>query len=100
MLRKLFLLFLVVTLASCHVLRPNLMLRTPKDYQYDSLAKYPETPYKLSQNDVLEFKMYSNDGFKLIDMTTLEGPSNNLSLRRGFEYHIENDDLVFEVINY
>ena len=94
MFKKLFLLFMVAALASCHVLRPNLMLKTDKKYRYDSLVKYPETPYKLSQNDVLEFKMFSNDGFKLIDMTTLEGTSNNLTLRRGFEYHIENDGMI------
>ena len=94
MLRKFLFLFVVVALASCHVLRPNLMLKTDKKYTYDSLVKYPETPYKLSQNDVIEFKMFSNDGFKLIDMTTLEGTSNNLTLRRGFEYHVENDGTV------
>src|ERR1051326_6659520 len=95
MLKKLFYLLLLIGLSSCHVLRPSLMLKTPKNYKYDTLPKMPEVAYKISANDILEFKMYSNDGFKLIDMTTLEGSTvSNASIRRGFEYHVAYDGTV------
>lgn len=93
MLRRLsyFLLFVVV-LCGCNNLRPSLMLRTPKDYVFDSLPKVPDSTYRISNNDIIEFRMYSNDGFKLIDMTNLEnGNSGALTLRRGFDYVVEFD---------
>jgi polysaccharide export outer membrane protein len=71
------------------------MLKTPKNFKYDTLPKNPGTTYLISPNDVLEFRMYSNDGFKLVDMTNLEGGATlNNNLRKGFEYHVEDDGTV------
>jgi polysaccharide export outer membrane protein len=91
MLRRLsyFLLF-VVLLSGCNNLRPSLMMRTPKDYVFDSLPKVPDSTYRISNNDILEFRMYSNDGFKLIDMT-MENSNSGVNTRRGFEYVVEFD---------
>src|ERR1051326_2394927 len=94
MLKKLGFFLLVLFLSSCHLLRPSLMLKTKRNYKYDSLPQTPETAYRISSNDVLEFRMYSNDGFKLVDMTNIEGTNLGTNLRRGFEYHVEDDGTV------
>ena len=65
--RKLLFLFgLSLFFTGCAWLNPSVMLKTDKDYQY---SKNPDSAkvsdYKISQNDILEFSMYSNDGFKL-----------------------------------
>jgi len=62
--------FIVLALSSCRILNPSLMFKTPKGYKYaqmnDSNARQE---YKISANDVIEFKLYANDGFKLTDVT-------------------------------
>jgi polysaccharide export outer membrane protein len=71
------------------------MLRTPRDFKYDTLPLTPESTYRIAPNDVLELKIYTNDGFKLVDMNTLEGNTvGNPQLRRGFDYLVEFDGTV------
>lgn len=52
------------------------MFQTGIDYQY---AKKPDSTtiaeYKISANDILSFTIYSNDGFKLIDLTAFGSSS-------------------------
>ncbi|RME18854.1 MAG: hypothetical protein D6799_02445 [Bacteroidetes bacterium] len=54
---------------SCKILRPNLMLQTPPNYQFatlnDSLSRLS---YILSPNDIISFQIFTNDGFKMIDV--------------------------------
>ncbi len=70
--RKL-LLFLgfISVLTSCKVFKSNLMLKTPRDYKYDKLAdSLTRSDYKLASNDALSYRVFTNDGFKLIDIAT------------------------------
>jgi polysaccharide export outer membrane protein len=94
--RKL-LLFLGITLflSSCGWLNPNIMLKTGRGYQY---SKIPSTDsvnnkeYRLSSNDLVEFNLYSNDGFKLVDLTSLNSTgSGQLRITNSLEYLIETD---------
>ena len=59
--------------SSCSLFRPEQMLRTPADFQFaeanDSLIVY-----RLIPNDIIEFELYSNKGYELIDLIT--GQSN------------------------
>jgi polysaccharide export outer membrane protein len=54
---------------SCKILRPNLMLTTPPGYKYadlnDSLARLT---YLLAPNDIISFQIFTNDGFKMVDV--------------------------------
>ena len=74
-----FLVCLVFSFSSCKVLRPSLMLKTPKNYVFekaaDSLAKLD---YRLAPTDAIQFRVFSNDGFRLIDLTT-SGTNNFVS---------------------
>lgn len=62
--------------SSCKVLRPSLMLKTPKDYSYtkitDTLSKLD---YRIAPTDAIQYRVFSNDGFKLIDLTVASGAS-------------------------
>jgi len=94
---KRFLIFLSVAslLSGCYSLRPSMMLRTPKGYKYSTPPQAPSIEYKISINDILDFRMYTNDGFKLIDLTTISGNTSNFNqLTRSFEYLVEVDGAV------
>jgi polysaccharide export outer membrane protein len=77
------------------------MLKTSKAYQY---AKNPDSTnaadYKISPNDILEFSLYSNDGFKLVDLTSLSSNNNNaFRVQNSIEYLIEsNGDVKLPVL--
>lgn len=53
--------------ASCGI-NSNLMLKTPKGYEFDSIPMSPTQEYKLAPNDVISFRLFANDGFKVIDL--------------------------------
>ncbi|MBL7900594.1 MAG: polysaccharide biosynthesis/export family protein [Bacteroidia bacterium] len=68
-----FFLFLAlgVVLSSCKVMRSNLMLKTPKDYKYDELIdSLAQKDYRVAPNDEILYFVFTNDGFKLIDLAT------------------------------
>ena len=82
-------------LAGCNY-NASIMLRTDDDYPYDSIPKDATVEYKIAPNDVLDFSLYSNDGFKLIDLTTISPGTNNanVSLRTKMAYLVEHDGHV------
>lgn len=69
--------FVIVLLAlpSCHWLYPNLMFRQ-KDYQYFELAHKQIDQYVIQPGDELTLRLYTRDGFRLIDVL---GASNGSS---------------------
>ncbi|HEY4797472.1 MAG TPA: polysaccharide biosynthesis/export family protein, partial [Bacteroidia bacterium] len=79
-------------------LNPSLMLKTGKDYKYSKFSTEPPPLYKISVNDELRFSIYSNDGFKLIDITTMVGENafGGMGTGRsvGNSYKVEFDGTV------
>ncbi len=78
-------------LSGCGWLNPNIMLKTGKDFQY---TKFPDSTtntkeYRLSPNDLIEFNIYSNDGFKLVDLTSSGSGNVNFRLQNSLEYLID-----------
>jgi polysaccharide biosynthesis/export protein len=54
---------------SCKLFKSNLMLKTPKNYNYDKLVdSLGRMDYKIAPNDAILYRVYPNDGFKLIDL--------------------------------
>jgi polysaccharide biosynthesis/export protein len=54
------------------------MLKTPKDYTYDKIVdSLSKQDYKIEANDILHVRVFSNDGFKIVDLasTTTSGNS-------------------------
>jgi len=82
--RKLILLlsFSAFFLTSCQ-LNPSIMFKVPKDYQYANEQTIGNIEYRITPNDIIGFSVYTNDGFKLIDLTTsatsISAPMSNMN---------------------
>ena len=101
----LFLLFLTVLLAleGCYI-NANLMLKTDKNHVFDSIPKNTQTEYLISPNDNIQFKVFSNDGTRIVDISVGsdadEGGGNVASTNVGFNnrtnltFRVELDSFV------
>ena len=95
-----FLLFTIVYMVSSCTINSNRMLRTPNKYQFDEIEeKLNIIEYKIDINDQITFQLFTNNGFKLIDMFSQDG--NNLQNQRlfsngnqGLFYNVRQDSLV------
>jgi polysaccharide export outer membrane protein len=88
----------LMMLSSCRLLNPNIMLHADRNYQFDTLANDTTIAkeYRLGPNDIIEFRLFANDGFKLIDIVNTGGNSNTGTgiLRQNFEYTLDNQGVV------
>jgi polysaccharide export outer membrane protein len=77
--KKIIYLFCLITIAlsSCTV-NSHLMLKTPKDFVFDSIPTEQNTEYVISGGDQLDFRLYSNGGFSLIDISSGTGGGTNV----------------------
>jgi polysaccharide export outer membrane protein len=47
------------------------MLKTPKDYTYDKIVdSLSKQDYKIEANDIVNVRIFSNDGFKIVDLAS------------------------------
>lgn len=99
-LSRLFLLIaplVLLSMSSCRVLNPNIMLTAKKDYPYDTL-KYDSTSmsyeYRLAPDDAFEFRLFANDGFKMVDLIQSGSSQSSQALRQGFEYIIDANGMA------
>ncbi|MBK9637401.1 MAG: polysaccharide biosynthesis/export family protein [Bacteroidetes bacterium] len=60
---------LLFIISSCQI-NPSVMFKVPKNYEYSNEQTIGNVEYRISPNDILGFSVYTNDGFKLIDLTT------------------------------
>ena len=99
--KLLFFSILILFLSGCSWLNPSIMLKTKKDFKY---TQNPDSTnaadYRISPNDIIEFSLYSNDGFKLVDLTSLNSNSNNaLRIQNNMDYLVEsNGDVKLPVL--
>jgi polysaccharide biosynthesis/export protein len=93
--RNLILLFiLMLSISSCKYLNPSIMLQTDKNFQYSDYKDSTRiADYRISPNDIIEFKMYANDGFRLIDLTTIT-TGMPAAMREERIYTVEQDGYV------
>lgn len=68
--RRLLPLFAITVLFTSCNLNPSVMFKVPKDYQYSNDQTIGNIEYRISPNDIIGFNVYTNDGFKLVDLTT------------------------------
>jgi polysaccharide biosynthesis/export protein len=79
--------FIVFAFSSCKIFKSNLMLKTPKDYNYDKLVdSLGRLDYKIAPNDAIVYRIFTNDGFKLIDLAS----SSNV-IRGDIDVVVESD---------
>ena len=67
--RKLLFIMLLLPMFSCNI-NPSIMFKTGSDYPYKVDQTIGNVEYRIAKNDILSFSVFTNDGFKLIDMTT------------------------------
>lgn len=56
-------------LSACNI-NPSVMFKVPKNYQYAVDQTIGNVEYRIAPNDIVGFSVYTNDGFKLVDLTT------------------------------
>ncbi len=79
-----------LTLNSCKLFRSNLMLKTGKDYNYDTLIdSISRVDYKIAPNDAFLCRIVTNNGMKLIDPTI-----NANIIRNDYEATVESDGVI------
>lgn len=81
----------LVFFSSCKIFKPSLMLKTPKDYNYDKLVdSLSRLDYKIAPNDAIVYRVFTNDGFKLIDLAS----ASNTIFRNDIDVVVETDGSV------
>jgi polysaccharide biosynthesis/export protein len=105
---KIVYLLLIILVSSCGI-NSDLMLKTKRNFVYDELPPRESSKEDvLAPNDVINFMLFSNDGFQLVDMTSgvrteldqgtqggsAGGGNQMFMMRRGMTYQIEHDGLV------
>ena len=94
--KQLLIMFVISGLMSSCTINSHIMLKTKKDYEFDQLLNVDNPEYKLSINDVINFRLFTNDGFEIIDVSSLTNKSNNLIINQNniIQYIIRKDSLV------
>ena len=75
--------FLAVLAPSCKVLYPNLMFRQG-NYQYFELEKTLIDEYIIQPGDELTLKIFSRDGFRMLDVLSSASGEQNLARKHSF----------------
>ncbi len=83
-------LVLAIGLGSCTI-NKNLMFKTHTDYVFDTLNDSTETEYKITVNDILMFRLFTNDGARLLETTTGTAESQRFLAFTNVFYTVELD---------
>lgn len=84
-----------ILLFSCRPFNSSVMFKTDSDYEFDTLPETQETEYRIAPNDELAFRLFTNNGFKIIDITTTsDGNQNFLQNSTQITYLVEQDGRV------
>jgi polysaccharide export outer membrane protein len=73
------------------------MLRTKHDYAFDLATDSLPANYIIQKGDLINFRLFSNQGFKIIDLTSLDDGTRtnmNLNQQNSFIYLIEADSSI------
>jgi polysaccharide biosynthesis/export protein len=86
---------LSLSLTSCF--NSSIMLRTPLKYVYDNIPDTSEVEYRIVNNDIIDFRFFTNDGFQLINIRSLaEGNAqgNMMMMRFSMEYLVDHEGMA------
>lgn len=94
----LLLLTLLTLLDSCSI-NSDIMFKTPNDYEFDIPTDLTDEEYKISPGDVIQFSLYANNGFMIIDLQSLGAGTSNTNRRMDnrtldIHYFIQDDGYV------
>jgi polysaccharide export outer membrane protein len=80
----------VLVATGCSINR-DIMFKTPRDYKFDTVSDTIERQFKIQPDDNLSFRMFSNDGFKMIDLMNENQNSVLTANRVQFNYTVDPD---------
>ncbi len=69
--------------------RSNVMMKVPKDYEFDTPPQEREADYVITPSDIIEFQLYTNDGSMLVDMTAIRDQQTRLNNQLSPQYLVE-----------
>jgi polysaccharide export outer membrane protein len=93
--KNLLFLFIIISFSSCKFFKSNLMLRTPTDFTYDKIVdSLAKEDYKIPRNAFITVKIFSNDGFKIIDLSTTSNNGGANNIRFEYEYTVDSEGYV------
>ncbi|MBK9148470.1 MAG: polysaccharide biosynthesis/export family protein [Flavobacteriales bacterium] len=81
-------------LATGCTINRDIMFKTPLDHQYEAFRDTGDASrrVRLQPNDVVQFRLFANDGFKMIDLVSEGGTREAAFLNRiSFNYVLESD---------
>ncbi len=90
---------LTILMSSCSI-NKDLLFKTPTGFEYDIPPTVLDVEYRIQPYDLINFRLYSNDGFLLIDLTSgsgAGGQSNSpriSNLQTSIRYRVEVDGTV------
>jgi len=70
------------------------MFKTDKNYVFDTPPETPEEKYRISKNDLIEFKLFSNGAFKILDYASGDAMNGSNFNRYQLSYYVESDGTV------
>ncbi len=84
-------------LSSCGI-NSNLMLKTDKDYVFAEIDSINSTKeeYRLDVNDIIQFRFFTNNGQRILDLSTSSDPGQNqlFNPNNAISYVIQKDSLI------
>ncbi len=81
-------------LSGC-TLNRDIMFRTSTDYVFDTYSDSSRSKLRLQPNDMIEFRLFANDGFKMIDLVSAGGSREATFLQRtAFDYFIDSEGMA------
>ena len=87
--------FLLITISTSCTVNSHVMLRTKNDYVFDTINYKNNPEYKIAANDIIDFRLFTNDGFEVIDMVSQQNNNRNmLNQANIIQYNIRKDSLV------
>ena len=76
-------------LAGCNINR-DIMFKTPLDHDFDQLPDTLPQAFRIQANDIITFRLFANDGFRMIDLVD-DNNQGQRNLRTVFNYTVDAD---------
>jgi polysaccharide biosynthesis/export protein len=91
---RLALIGLIVFMSGCTI-NSDIMFKTPVGFEFDVLADTTTKLFRIQPNDAIEFRLFANDGYKMIDLVSDNANRDLMMINRmTFEYNVEYDGKV------
>lgn len=86
----------IILASACNTLNPSRMLRTEKDFKFDSFADSLQSyEYRIAPNDEISFKIFTHNGEKMVElMSTSGGAMQQSSQNMGLSSTVEHDGMI------